>query len=258
MIITSKDNKIIKLARKLHTKKERRENNLFLIEGEKLIKEAISAGVKLQFLLYKSGREPAFQVPDQTQLYEIPDHFMEFIATTDSAPPFLAIAETIERPGKKIKDCSLLLVVNGLQDPGNFGTIIRTAEAAAVDLIIAAKGTVDLFNPKVVRSSMGSVFRQPVRYTADLEELMAELAGEQWQFILTTPYSENDFYVPDYTGKTALFIGNEGQGLEKHLLERYQTIKIPMSGKVESLNTSIAASILLYEVVRQRKKLTHP
>jgi TrmH family RNA methyltransferase len=253
MNISSKDNKIIKLAKKLHTKKERKENNLFLIEGEKLIKEALSAGINLQYLLHKEGKEPLFEISSNTQVYEIPEHFMEFISTTDSAPPFLAIAETISRDRKEFKDCSLLLIVNGLQDPGNFGTIIRTAEATGVDLIIATKGTVDLFNPKVVRASMGSVFRQGVHYTDNLERLLEELIAGSWQFVLTTPYSENDFYSVDYICKTALFIGNEGQGLEQKLLDTYKTIKIPMAGQVESLNTSIATSVLLYEVVRQRK-----
>lgn len=252
MRISSKDNKIIKLAKKLHTKKERKENNLFIIEGEKLILEAISAGINLQYFFYIEGKEPSFYLPNNIQSFEIPEHFMQFIATTDSAPPFLAIAETIIRERKKLENSSLILIVDGLQDPGNFGTIIRTAEATGVDMIIATKGTVDLFNPKVVRASMGSVFRQAVHYIDNLEGFLAELTTDKWQFILTTPYTDNDFYSIDYNNKTAIFVGNEGQGLDRQLLDKYQTIKIPMYGQVESLNTSIATSILLYEVVRQR------
>jgi TrmH family RNA methyltransferase len=252
MKITSKDNKIIKLAKKLHNKKERKENNLFIIEGEKLIKEAIQANIKIDYLLYKEGREPDFNCSPKTQLYEIPQHFMEFISTTDSAPPFLAIAETISWPILTPDKSTLILILDGLQDPGNFGTIIRSSEATGVDCIVAAKGTVDLFNPKVVRASMGSVFRQPVIYTDDTEAFLKQLQNSAFQFILTTPYTEKEYDAPDYRKKTAIVIGNEGQGLSKNLLNNYESIKIPMLGKVESLNTSIAVSILLYEVVKQR------
>ncbi len=254
MKITSKDNKLIKLAKKLHTRKERKEANLFLIEGEKLIKEAISSQVKLHYLFYKEGKVHDFNLNKDTQDFEIPEHFMEFISTTDSAPPYLAIAQTINWPDISFNNASLILIILGLQDPGNFGTIIRSSEATGVDYIIATKGTVDLFNPKVVRSSMGSVFRQPVAYIENLEKMIFALQSEDWQFVMTSPYAEKSFHSFDYTKKTAFVIGNEGQGIGPHLLKTYQSIKIPMFGQVESLNTSIAASLLLYEVVRQRGK----
>src|SRR5690606_25269277 len=105
-----------------------------------------------------------------------------------------------------------------------------------------SKNTVDLFNPKVVRSSMGSVFRQPVSYVDSLPEYLEELRDKGWKFIMTTPHGGKDFYNADYSGKVALFIGNEGKGIDTELLQNNECIKIPMLGKVESLNTAIATS----------------
>lgn len=252
MKITSKDNKSIKLAKKLHTKKERKENNLFLVEGEKLIKEAISSGININSVFYTEGKEINFNLNKGIPLYEIPEHFMEYISTTDSPPPFLAIAE-IPLLNKRDTDNSFfILIVNNIQDPGNFGTIIRSSEATGVDFIIASKGTVDVFNPKTVRASMGSVFRLPVLYEENIEKFFSYLKQKNWQIVLTSPYAEKDYYLADYTVKTALVIGNEGQGLNKEFLENYTGVKIPMLGNVESLNTSIAASIILYEIMRQK------
>ncbi|MBC7473835.1 MAG: RNA methyltransferase [Candidatus Sericytochromatia bacterium] len=252
MKISSKDNKIIKLAKKLHNRKERKENNLFIIEGEKLIKEAIQEGLKLPYLFSIEENQNNFDNFLEIENYEIPRHFMEFISTTDSPPPYLAISEIIKWSENYLNKSDLIIIVNELQDPGNFGTIIRSAEAAGVGCVYATKGTVDLFNPKVVRASMGSIFRQPVIYLDNLNDFIEKIINDHWQVLLTTPYTENNLNHYNYQGKTAIFIGNEGQGLRQDLLDNYKTIKIPMLGNVESLNTSIAASIVLYEVMRQR------
>lgn len=251
--ITSKDNKLIKLVKKLHQRKERKDNNLFIIEGEKLIKEALKEKLNIKYLFLKSKSTNNFNIPQNTEIFEIPENLMEYISTTDSAPPFLAIAEIQETKINNIKKSNLILVVSELQDPGNFGTIIRTAEATGVNYIIATKGTVDLYNPKVVRSSMGSIFRQKIIYVDKILDIINDL--QDFQIVMTTPYSDNNFYDIDYNDKTIIFMGNEGQGLSKELLNKYKGVKIPMMGNVESLNTSIATSIILYEVLRQRNIL---
>jgi TrmH family RNA methyltransferase len=249
-IISSKENKLIKLVKKLHQRKERKESNLFIIEGEKLIKEAIAEKLKISYLFFKEKSPNNFNINNITELYEVPQNIMEYISTTDSAPPYLAVAEIIEQNNYDIKNLNLILVVSELQDPGNFGTIIRTSEATGVNCIIATKGTVDLYNPKVVRSSMGSLFRQKIIYVDDISNIISELSD--FQIVMTTPYTDKNFYNIDYKDKTIIFMGNEGQGLSKELLDKYKGVKIPMMGKVESLNTSIATSIILYEVLRQR------
>lgn len=252
-IISSKDNKLIKLVKKLHQRKERKENNLFIIEGEKLIKEALNENLNIKYIFFKSKSKNSFSIPINTELFEINENLMEYISTTDSAPPYLAIAEIKEYKKINFKNSSLILVVSELQDPGNFGTIIRTSEATGVDYIIATKGTVDLYNPKVVRSSMGSLFRQKIIYIDNILDIINDL--KDFQIVMTTPYSNSNFYDIDYKYKTIIFMGNEGQGLPKELLNKYKGVKIPMMGNVESLNTSIATSIVLYEVLRQRNIL---
>ncbi len=251
MNITSKDNRLIKLVKKLHQKKERKENNLFIIEGEKLIKEAIEANIPIPHLFHKDNIENNIQTNSETEVFSISQNIMESISTTDSAPPYLAVAEFFENKNKiDFTDSELVLVVDGLQDPGNFGTIIRTAEASGVDCIIATKGTVDLYNPKVVRGSMGSIFRQKIIYIDSISDILNQLS--EFQIVMTTPHTDKNFYDVDYKNKTVIFMGNEGQGIDKNLLDKYLGVKIPMFGKVESLNTSIATSIILYEVVRQK------
>lgn len=250
MNITSKDNRLLKLVKKLHQRKERKENNLFIIEGEKLIKEAIAEKLSIPYLFYKDNITNVLNTSQDTEVFTISQSLMESISTTDSAPPYLAVAEIFKNDYENLKDTSLLLVVSELQDPGNFGTIIRTAEATGVDCIIATKGTVDLYNPKVVRGSMGSIFRQKIIYVDNIYEIINDL--KDFQIIMTTPYTDKNFYDIDYKNKTIIFMGNEGQGIDKDLLDKYQGVKIPMLGKVESLNTSIATSIILYEAVRQK------
>lgn len=250
MNIISKENKLIKLVKKLHQRKERKENNLFIIEGEKLIKEAVAENLEIPYFFHKDDIENTLKTHDNTEIFSIPQNIMEYISTTDSAPPYLAVAKTFENKYDNFDNSDLILIVSELQDPGNFGTIIRTAEATGVNCIIATKGTVDLYNPKVVRGSMGSLFRQKIIYTDDISEVLKKLAD--FQIVMTTPYSDKNFYEIDYKSKTIIFMGNEGQGINKDLLEKYRGVKIPMFGKVESLNTSIATSIVLYEVTRQR------
>ena len=239
MELTSRDNKLIKLAKKLHNKKDRKEEGLFLVEGEKLVKEVILSKLKIDFVLVNYEKDIDLKFDSSIQVFYVDNIMMSYISTTESPPPCMAIVESINWETQELKNYNLVLVVDELQDPGNFGTIIRTAEATNVDCLFVTKGTVDLFNPKVVRASMGSVFRKPVFYIESLEDILDDLEQAHFQILLTTPHSDKSFYDVDYNKKTAVFIGNEGQGLKKNLLELYKNVKIPMFGEIESLNTSI-------------------
>lgn len=249
-LLTSKENSIIKLAKKLSSKKERKENHLFIIEGEKLIIEALASNLNIKYFFLKEGFKNSFDI-DNNITYFISETLMSHIATTDSPPPCLAIAEIFENK-RDFNNCSFLLILDGLQDAGNFGTIIRTAEATGVDLIVCSNTTVDLFNPKVIRSAMGSAFRQPITYTSDLNKTIEELLKKDFQIIMTSSYATKDYFSVEFNKKTALFLGNEGNGISKDLLNKYTSVKIPIFGKVESLNVSVATSILLYEIAKQK------
>ena len=148
---------------------------------------------------------------------------------------------------------ALLLFLENLQDPGNLGTILRTAEAAGADAIIADKNTVDLFNPKVVRSTMGGIYRMPFISVADLPSAVDAAKSRGIKFYAAHLSGKCDYSTPDYTGGTAFFIGNEGNGLtDETTALADEKIIIPMEGKTESLNAAMSAGILMYEAHRQR------
>ena len=152
-------------------------------------------------------------------------------------------------------DKPLFMILEDLQDPGNLGTIIRTGEGAGVTGVILSKTSVDVFNPKVIRSTMGSVYRVPVLYVDSIEEEVLPMLKTHG----TTTYAahlkgENNYDQEDYGKGTAFFIGNEGNGLSDELTACADTlIKIPMAGQVESLNAAMASGILMYEAARQRR-----
>ncbi|MFN8672993.1 MAG: RNA methyltransferase [Candidatus Sericytochromatia bacterium] len=251
--ISSKDNKLIKEIKKLEQKKYRKEQNSFIIEGKKLVKEAIDSKIKIKTLFIKEGDEFDFGSLSYDLVYLVPENIMSYISTTENPPPVLAIAEIFERK-KELKDCNFVLLLDDIQDPGNLGTIIRTSEATGVDLLICSENTVDFFNPKVIRGSMGSAFRQNFLYTKNLENTIKDLIKNNFDIIITSSYAKENYFSIKFDKKTALFVGNESKGVSKELLSRFNSVKIPMFGKVESLNVSIATSILLYEISKYIRK----
>ena len=149
----------------------------------------------------------------------------------------------------------LVMILEDLQDPGNLGTIIRTGEGAGISGVIMSKDTVDIFNPKVIRATMGSIYRMPFVYVENLLSILDTLLIEEMQTYAA--HLKGDVYYDtfDFTKPTAFLIGNEGNGLKKETADKAGSyLKIPMEGKVESLNAAIAASLLMYEAHRQRMK----
>ena len=146
------------------------------------------------------------------------------------------------------------LLCDKLQDPGNLGTIIRTAHAAGVDGIILTKGTVDIYNEKTIRASMGSLFHIPVIYDDKDNTIVKGLCNKGFSLLSTSLEGDKDFFEEDLSGKLIISVGNEGNGVSKEIYELSdKKVKIPMPGGAESLNVAIAASIILYEKVRQNK-----
>ena len=147
------------------------------------------------------------------------------------------------------------MVLDNLQDPGNLGTIVRTAEGAGVTGIIMSRDTVDIYNPKTIRSTMGSVYRMPFFYVEDILEFLEDLRGQGIRTYAAHLDGANNYDEESYKGACAFLIGNEGNGLRYEVAKKADIwIKIPMYGQVESLNAAIASSILMYEVSRQRRK----
>lgn len=252
----SRDNQFVKHALKLKQKKYRDEQGRFIIEGIRLIEEGIREGL-VDYILYSSklmdtngaGRIESSGV----KMYEVSHDILKELCDTQTPQGAAAVAV---KPGGLSEDIKgdFIIIADGIQDPGNLGTIIRTADAAGGDGVILLKGTVDAYNPKTLRSTMGSVFHIPIICYDDLENLVDSLK-EKGFFIYASSLEDSEtIYNSDFKGKTAIVIGNEANGIPKeHVKLCTHKIKIPMPGRAESLNAASAAAIIMYEVVRQRK-----
>ena len=256
MIITSKDNEIVKYIKKLREKKARDEFGEFIIEGTKMIEEAVREKVKIKMVvvceelnqspipkdvLYKIAKEKVIYVNDKI-----------FKTLTDVTTPqgILAIVEkNIRTEIDYSKD--LYLVLDSIQDPGNMGTILRTADSIGLNQIIVSKGNIDCYNSKVIRSSMGSIFRVNVVEVEDLPKTIKEMKKHKLQILATDLSANCSIYDVDYK-KSVIVIGNEGNGVSKDVLNLAdKKIKIFMNGKTESLNVAVATGIILYNAIRK-------
>lgn len=243
-MITSTQNSQVKDWRKLHTKKYRVKTNSFLIEGYHLIEEALKSGWVIEVIIVQDGIE----LPDwlAQQRYQRVDQHVFAAITQTEAPQGIAavvkIKDTIETSG------DYLLLIDHVQDPGNLGTMIRTADAAGFSQVILGTGTVDVYNDKVIRASQGSIFHIPI-IEADLLEFIPALHSQAYTVLAS---ALNNAVAYDAVGgfdKVALVMGNEGSGIAPEILELAdKRIKIPIYGQAESLNVSIAAGILMYQL----------
>ena len=257
MVITSKDNEIVKNLRKLKDKKFRDEQNEFIVEGIRIIEEAIQENVKIKMVVVCDGCLNSDPIR-QDLLYKLAKERVIYVSEaifktiTDVTNP-QGILAVIEKNNSKEIDFSqeLFLVLDNIQDPGNMGTILRTADSIALTQIIVPKGNADCYNPKVVRSTMGAIFRVNVIEVDDLSKTIKELKKHKIQVLATDLATDYSIYDVDYK-KSAIVIGNEGNGVSKEILELAdKRIKIPMRGKTESLNAAVATGIILYNAIRK-------
>lgn len=258
-MITSTSNGKIKTIQNLRKKaKYRKEEKLFIIEGIRLFQETPKELLKEVYVsenAENSLKEQLFDVK-----YEVvSDNIFASISDTQTPQGILAVVRQPASSLEKIlgKENPLLLILEDLQDPGNLGTIMRTAEGAGVTGILMTKGCVDIYNPKVVRSTMGSIYRMPFLYLETQEEFDEIFRQLKQRNIVTygaALMESKDYDKYSYQTGSAFVIGNEGNGLSKKALslcEKY--VKIPMCGQLESLNAAVASSILMYEAFRQRR-----
>ena len=246
-MITSTQNAQVKQWQKLKRKKERTKTNTFIIEGFHLVEEAIKSGWTIDQIILREETE----LPEWAQDLEpirVSDHVFKSITETETPQ---GIAAVLQMQDKKLKRHNRILLLDAVQDPGNLGTIIRTADAAGYDAVYVGEGSADRYNDKVIRATQGSIFHLPV-LTADLALLLPELQENGytvWAAALEGAVDYRDLTAPD---KTALLVGNEGAGIDKRLIAQSDmAVKIPIFGKAESLNVSIATGILLYHTVNR-------
>ncbi len=243
-LITSIKNEKVKFWRKLHKRKGRKEAKAFLIEGYHLIEEAWKSKEEIIEVIVQDTVEP----PYWSKAYPVEIVTEQvFQQITQTATPQGIAAIVAMKDVKNIAEKHIILI-DAVQDPGNLGTIIRSADAAGMDAVVLGKGTVDLYNDKVIRATQGSLFHIPV-YEADLIEEITALKKsgfEIWATALEEAEAYNKVKIPE---KVAIILGNEGAGIDKTLIETAEKrVVIPIYGKAESLNVGIAAAILMYHL----------
>ena len=255
-MITSTDNKRIKNVISLIEKaKARKEQDAFVIEGIKLFMETPESEIKEVYISENFAEE--CEKLDRVPVEVVKDEVFRKMTDTLTPQGVLCVVRkrhySLDTMLKDAGSGSVFLVIEAIQDPGNLGTIMRTAEGAGARGIILSRDTVDIYNPKTVRSTMGSIFRVPFVYTEDIKAAVLELKAKGVHTYAAHLKGTKSCYEYDYTEPTAFFIGNEGNGLSEELAGLADTyIRIPMEGKLESLNAGISAGILLYEAKRQR------
>ena len=269
-MIKSKENKLLKHAKKLNTRKYRQENNEFMIEGIRFVEEAIDVvcagdvGVFIKYCLCSESLngDRIQKIIEKMQsndikLYKVQDGLIEEICETKSPQGILAIVEKKEiKFSDIIKKSSFAVIVDRIQDPGNLGAIIRSADAAGADLVIVNEGTVDVYSPKVLRATMGSIFHVPVIFVDDVTAAIEDMKIQGFKVYASSLEGSTIYYEENYCFKSAIVIGNEANGIDNKILQcADRLIKIPMPGKSESLNASVACGILLFEVVKQRMNI---
>lgn len=271
-IVQSKQNTQLKELRKALASPRRSQDGLAGIEGPNLVEEALRAGLRIRCVFVAQGSEGLLKqvrLPEEVETLAMPRELLNSALATETPQPMAALVEPpgwtwahVFRPqrGRSIPRRSgaiagtapLVIVLAGIQDPGNLGTILRSAEAFGADGVVCLPGTVNAWNPKALRASAGSVFRVPVLYVSE-DDALERMRTAGVSVLATTVQGAQPANLVDLAGPIALLIGNEGNGVRADMAVKADgAITIPCPGPVESLNAAVATSVLLYEAARQR------
>jgi TrmH family RNA methyltransferase len=258
-VIASTQNPFIKSLIQLQEKaKARKQSGTFLIEGMREIELAIKGNYELEKILFVPEIVSTFQISKfsdfQIELIEISKEVYQKLAYRDTTEGILAVAKTksLQLSDLKLPENPLILVMESLEKPGNIGAILRTCDAAKVDAVIIANPKTDLYNPNIIRSSVGCLFTNQIA-TGTTEEVIAFLIENRINFYSATLQNSTSYHAQNYIVPTALVVGTEATGLTQLWREKAtQNIIIPMQGEIDSMNVSVAAAILIFEAKRQR------
>ena len=284
MIISSKDNEIVKEIRKLKEKKYRKDK--FIVEGIKMLEEAINENASIDLIVIREGIDlrsvisnvlPKNNADSGIKSKNILDVISKIKNITVTRKVFDTLTDVVSPQGvlavinknKKVinSDSNIIsknneidttadyiLALDDIQDPGNLGTIIRTADSANLKQIIVSKNTVDAYSPKVIRSTMGAIYRVHIIEVENLEVTLKDLQKGGFKVVVTSLDTKNSIYDISYN-KSIVVIGNEANGVSKEVQElANEKVKIPMLGKTESLNAAVATGIMIYEYVRRKNE----
>jgi len=254
--IESADNSRLKQVRKLRNKKSRDEECKFVIEGINLVEEAVRKGVAIDYILIADDFQADAIVESAESngicVCELPAQLLNKLSDAEFGVGIMAV---INKPDFDIQDAIAdggnVLVLDKVQDPGNIGTMIRTAVAAGYSMILAVKGTADVYSSKVLRATAGMIFDIPIVYVDDAKELCEFLNKLGKRIVVTLPTAIKAYYEEDLKSGIALVIGNEGNGISQEVIDIADIgVTIPMKGEIESLNAAVSAAILMYEAIR--------
>lgn len=256
-LITSRDNKYVKLTKSLCTKQGRDKEGLFIIEGYRNVKDAAEKKAKIEFILVSDKCNYDLSSLKGYKMYTLAPRIFDYVSDTVTPQGIMAICKMEELSFSDIElgEKSLIVVCENLQDPGNAGTIIRSADAAGAKAVIMTKGCVDIYNPKVTRSLMSSLFSVKVVRNKNIDSVFGFLKSNGIKSVAGALSDKSKcIFDSDMTGNVAVFIGNEGNGLSEDTIKRCDLkVTIPMLGGAESLNASTAGAVMMYEFVRQNR-----
>ncbi|MBQ8201548.1 MAG: RNA methyltransferase [Clostridia bacterium] len=246
--ITSLKNPKVAAWKGLKDRKGRKATGCFLVEGRKMVAEVLDSDFTVTAVLTAEGYEPDFALPAGMPRYVLPEHV--FAAVCDTKTP-QGVAAVV-----RMKDSMVtgrrLVALDGVQDPGNVGTILRTADAAGFDGVILSEQCADIFSPKLLRATMGSIFRMPAAVTPDLAGTLSALRDEQGFSVISSQLDGTPFYERAPVGERfVLVIGSEGNGVTDAVkAAATHRVRLPMRGGAESLNAAVAAGIMMYELTK--------
>jgi TrmH family RNA methyltransferase len=254
MIISTQNDQVKNLL-KLRKVKERKSQNLIIIEGYKEISMAIAGGTEILKLYFSKDLANSKTIPELEKVTEEMDKkVFAKVSYRENPDGFLALGRPriLELTNLKLGAKALLIVLESVEKPGNLGAILRTADAARADGVIICAPQTDIYNPNVVRASLGTVFTNQVVVSSN-ETVIKWLQGNKIQSFASTPRAKKVYTDVDYSGPSAIVIGTEHDGLSDEWLNQADYgIRIPMHGRIDSLNASVSAAIVLYEAIRQR------
>ena len=248
--LSSLKNPKVSLWRTLKDRKGRKDTGCFLVEGRKMAEEAFSSTYPIEAILVDEALLDTFALPAQHPVYTMPAHVLAAICDTKT-PQGIAVVlkmQTAALPPQARK----LIALDGVQDPGNVGTILRTADCAGLDGILLSEQCADIFSPKVLRATMGSIFRMPVMITQNLPDALMTLRKDGFP-ILSSQLDGEPFYQRSPIGdRFCLIVGNEGNGVSPAVQAvATHRLKLPMRGGAESLNAAVAAAIMMYDLTKE-------
>lgn len=260
-VLALRHHKVQRLRRLLSRRSAREAEQAFVVEGTKVLSEALDAGAPVESVYVAAGAaaEPVAQraYDAGARVYELADGVLERVADTVTPQPVMAVLPFVHRPLDELRDRDLLVVAVDVRDPGNAGTVLRSAEAAGAGGVLFCDGSVDVYNPKTVRASAGSLFHVPVVAGGDPVQVLREMASWGVRRLATTAAGGRDYAQVDLTRPVAFVLGNEANGLPEEIEALVdERVTIPMVGRSESLNVGMAAAVLCFEASRQRRART--